>query len=77
MSSLSSKSNHDQLLEKLNPVVDYMTAYRIHHFVLAGKDGTCSRYLLGNLDDLAAMLEDMANKNPDVKKLIKTVAEKL
>jgi hypothetical protein len=54
-----------------------MTAYRIHHFVLAGKDGTCSRFLLGNFDDLASMLEDMANNNPDVKKLIKTVADNL
>lgn len=74
---MSKKTNHHQLLEKLNPVIDYMTENKIHHFVLAGRDGTCSRYLLGNFDDLSSMLEDMANKNPDVKKLIKTVADKL
>jgi hypothetical protein len=74
---MSKKPNHDQLLQRLKPVIDYMTENRIHYFLLAGKDGTCSRFLLGNLDDLSAMLEDMANKNPDVKKLIKTVADKL
>jgi hypothetical protein len=74
---MSKKPNHDQLLQRLKPLVDYMTENRIHHLVLAGKDGTCSRFLLGNFDDLASMLEDMANNNPDVKKLIKTVADNL
>ncbi len=74
---MKNKPNHDQLLQRLKPVIDYMTENRIHHFLIAGKDGTCSRFLLGNFDDLSAMLEDMANKNPDVKKLIKPVADKL
>lgn len=74
---MSNKTKHNQLLEKVNPVIDYMTQNQIHHFVLAGKDGTCCRYLLGNFNDLSDMLQDMAHKNPDVKKLIKTVADKL
>ena len=62
---------YDQLLSLLNPLIDFMIENKFSYFVVAGKDGTCSRHLNGEFDDLSLMLSGMMEKNPQVKQLIK------
>ena len=64
-------SKYDQLLSLLNPLIDFMVENKFSYFVVAGKDGTCSRHLNGEFDDLSLMLSGMMEKNPQVKRLIK------
>jgi hypothetical protein len=64
------ESNHEKLTELLNPLVDFMTKYNFHFFLVAGKDGLCSRYLIGDADDLSGMIAGIMNNN-DVNDIIK------
>lgn len=66
--------NHIELLNLLLPLVEFLDENNYSYFLVAGKDGVCSRYLRGTWADLLPMLKDMAKKNECVEKLIKTTA---
>ena len=65
------ETKHSQLLSLLNPLIDFMIENKFSYFVVAGKDGTCSRHLNGDFDDLSSMLSGMMENNPQVKRLLK------
>ena len=68
---------HKELLALLIPLIDFMDKNEYNYFLVAGKDGTCSRYMRGNNLDLAAMLTGMAENNDAVKSLLKDSTNEL
>lgn len=47
------------------------------YFLVAGKDGVCSRYMRGNFQDVISMLTGMAEKTPEVKYMLKEAVNEL
>ena len=70
-------TKHEELLELLNPLIDFMDKNEFTYLVTAGKNCTCSRYMRGNNDDMVSMLTGMAKNNPCVKEVIKEIYEDL
>ena len=71
------ESKHDELLALLNPLLDFMTSNKYSFFLVAGKDGTCTRHMRGMADDLSAMLGGMAENNKDVKGILTYTVKEL
>jgi len=46
-------------------------------FLVAGKDGTCTRHMRGEASDLEGMLFGMAKRNKPVAAILKNVASDL
>lgn len=57
---------HKELLVLLNPLVDFMTANKFSFFLVAGKDGTCSRHLRGTYEDVHGMITGMMQTQKQV-----------
>lgn len=55
---------HNELLVNLKPLIDFIQVNDFSYFLVAGKDGICSRYLSGNYDDLRGMIEGMIESHP-------------
>lgn len=53
------KTKHKELMVLINPLIDFMTANNYSFFLVAGKDGTCTRHLRGNYDDVHGMITGM------------------
>lgn len=53
------ENKHKELLSLLNPLVDFMIENEYSYFIVAGKDGTCTRHLRGNYDDVHGMITGM------------------
>jgi len=65
-----SENKHQELLKHLKPLVDFMDKSGYNYFLVAGRDGVCSRYMSGAADDVTSMLTDMAEKHKQVKVIL-------
>ena len=63
-------SNHKELLSLVNPLIDFMIEHEYNYFLVAGKDGVCTRHLRGNIDDVSGMITGMMEKNKQVREVI-------
>ena len=70
-----SESKHDELLSLLNPLMDFMIANNYTYFLVAGKDGTCTRHARGDYYDLHGMMHGMMKTQPQVKAVLKEIVE--
>lgn len=66
-------NQHNELLELVNPLIDFMNNNGFSFMFVAGKDGTCTRHLKGSYDDIEAMLSGMAEKNKQVAAIFKGI----
>lgn len=66
-----SENKHKELLKLLTPLVDFMNANGFNYFMLAGKDGTCAKYVKGDFDDLTGMLTSLMSSHPDQLEVVK------
>lgn len=64
------ETKHEELLSLLNPLVDFMIKNKYNYFLVAGKDGICTRHLRGEFDDLASMITGMMANNNQVKGIL-------
>ena len=64
---------HDELLKLIIPLVEFMDNNGFSYFLVAGKDGTACRYMKGDFDEVGGMLISMAEKTPQVQKLLTEV----
>jgi hypothetical protein len=69
------KTNHDELLSLINPLVDFMDQHGYTFLLVAGKDGTCSRYMRGNYDDLHGIIKGMTETQPQLLEILKEIAQ--
>ncbi len=60
------ESNHKELLSLLNPLVDFMIKNEYTYFLVAGKEGVCTRHLRGNGEDVNGMIVGMMETNSQV-----------
>ncbi len=60
------ENKHKELLSLLNPLVDFMIENEYSYFIVAGKDGTCTRHLRGNYDDVHGMITGMMQTQKQV-----------
>lgn len=67
------ETKHKELLSLLNPLVDFMAANNYSYFLVAGKNGLCSRHIMGNADDVHGMVTSMMEKHEQVKTIITDV----
>ena len=68
------ETKHKELLSLINPLVDFMTENKFSYFLVAGKDGVCTRHLRGEFDDVSGMIIGMMETNPKVKGIIEYCA---
>lgn len=64
------ESKHDELLALLNPLVDFMTENDFSYFLVAGKNGVCTRHMRGKFNDVFGMISGMAENNGEVKAIL-------
>lgn len=64
------ETKHQELLELLTPLIKFMDENEYHYFLVAGKDGTCSRYMKGSFDTISDILLDLMAKNKQFKNII-------
>ena len=69
------ESNHDELLSLINPLVDFMDQNGYTFLLVAGKDGTCSRYMKGQCDDLHGIIKGMTETQPQLLEILKDVVK--
>ena len=60
------ESKHAELLSLLHPLLDFMISNNYSYFIVAGKDGTCTRHLKGNYGDVEGMISGMMENNKEV-----------
>ena len=58
------QKNQEELLKLLNPLIEFMDKNNFHYFLVAGKDGVCSRYMRGETEEVISMFSGFA-KNHD------------
>lgn len=64
------ETKHKELLALLNPLIDFMIENNFNYFLVAGKDGTCTRHLRGEFDDVTVMLTGMMETNKQVRGML-------
>lgn len=64
------ETKHEELLSLLNPLIDFMIKNEYNYFLVAGKDGICTRHLRGNFDDLTGIITGMMENNKDVRAIL-------
>jgi hypothetical protein len=62
-------TQHEQLNELMNPLLDFMNENNFNYMLVAGKDGTCARYCNGNKYEVEGMLSGMVEKHPEYKEV--------
>lgn len=60
------ENKHKELLSLLNPLVDFMIENEYSYFIVAGKDGTCTRHLRGDYIDVHGMISGMMENNSGI-----------
>ena len=60
------ETKHKELMVLINPLIDFMTANDYSFFLVAGKEGTCTRHLIGNYDDVHGMITGMMHTQKQV-----------
>ena len=73
----TSETKHEELIKILQPLVDFMNENEYSYFIVAGKDGLCSRYMNGNYFDVHGMIKGMAETNKQVGAIVMEVVEEL
>jgi hypothetical protein len=71
------ESKHDELLELLNPLIEFMDKNDFHYFIVAGKGGMCSRYMRGKYQEVHGMVHGMMENNAHVRYLIKDLNDEI
>ncbi|MBK7885495.1 MAG: hypothetical protein IPJ81_18150 [Chitinophagaceae bacterium] len=66
------ETKHEELLSLLNPLIDFMIANNYSYFLVAGKDGTCTRHLRGEFDDVAGIITGLMENNKQVRAIIES-----
>lgn len=61
---------HDQLTELLKPVLEHIEKHNMHHIIIIGKDGTCTRSTGGKASELEAMLEPIVDRDPILREVL-------
>lgn len=56
------ETKHEELLTLLNPLIDFMIENNFNYFLVAGKDGTCTRHLRGNFNDVTSIITGLMKK---------------
>jgi hypothetical protein len=64
------ESKHKELLALLNPLLDFMTKNNFNYFLVAGKEGTCTRHLSGEFDDVTGMIIGIMETNKQVRGML-------
>lgn len=64
------ETKHNEFLELLKPLIKFMVENEFNYFMVAGKDGLCSRYLKGDLDEVSGMISELIEKNKQVRGLL-------
>lgn len=70
------ETNHDELTQLLNPLVKFIQENNYSFFLMAGKDGICTRHLQGDFDDITGMIIGLMEKNKQFEGLINYCSEK-
>lgn len=60
------ETKYKELMAFINPLIDFMTANDYSFFLVAGKNGTCTRQLGGNYDDVHGMITGMMQSQKQV-----------
>lgn len=72
---MKKKSEHDELTDRVNVLIDYMKERGFTFLLVAGKDGTCARHMMGTASDLEGMLFGLAKKNKQVAAIMRNIAK--
>lgn len=67
------ESKHEELSDLVNPLIDFMVANGYTYFMVAGKDGTCTRHMRGDYFDLHGMIKGMTETQPQVGAILKDI----
>jgi hypothetical protein len=67
----------EQFSKLLNPAVEKANGLELTYFIVAGDDTTCARYARGNVNNMTAMLVDMAQKHPWMHEVLTRVGQEL
>ena len=73
--TLVQESKHKELMALMNPLIDFMIENDFSYFLVAGKDGVCTRHMRGKFDDVSGMLTGMMENNQEEKGLLKYAVE--
>lgn len=68
-------TKHKELLSLLNPLVDFMIENGFTYFLVAGKDGMCTRHLRGDYDDVEGMIKGFMENNKQIAVLLQETVE--
>lgn len=71
------ETKHKELLLLVNPLIDFMTANGFSFLFVAGKDGTCTRHLRGQYNDVAGMITGMMETQKQVGAMLKEIIHDL
>lgn len=71
------ETKHKELLALLNPLIDFMIENNFNYFLVAGKDGTCTRHLRGEFDDITSIISGMAKTNKQIHGMLEYIVEKV
>lgn len=64
------ETQHQELVQLLTPLIKFMDKNEYHYLLVAGKDGTCSRYMRGSIDTISDIVTDFMHKNKEFKSII-------
>ncbi len=70
------ESKHKELSALINPLIDFMTENGYSYFLVAGKDGVCTRHLRGQYDDVEGMIVGMLENNKQVGGMLTDIVNK-
>lgn len=70
-------TKHQELLALLNPLVDFMIENKFNYFLVAGKDGVCTRHLRGQLDDVSGMITGFAENHNQIREILEDSVKNL
>lgn len=71
------ETKHKELMQLINPLIDFMKKSNYTFFLVAGKDGVCTRHLMGDYYDLHGMVSGMCKTQPQVKAILTEIIEYL
>lgn len=71
------ETKHKELMQLINPLIDFMKENDYTFFLVAGKDGICTRHLMGNYDDLHGIITGLCITQPQVKSILTEIVEDL
>lgn len=70
------KAPHDYLVKNLNNLSEFLNDNGYSYILMAGKSGTCSRYIAGQRKEIELMLESFAKDHPQFLQILRNVVKK-